>query len=267
MLIGDTERPEFREAVAAMHATCRVVRASSIALAADGLDDDEQPPDLVVLAQVHPGEHAPGDLQRLRRLAPLAPVVALLGTWSEGETRTGEPLPDLVRVYWHQWLPRFEQQMVMFARGVCPTWGLPPTSTDEERLLWSDKHSWLKYDGTVAIAAERHESADWLAGVCTALGLKTVRAGPGASVNPRDLRFVVWDTVPGDGDVTDLSALREVFAEAPIVVVTSFPRTDDRRRLLAAGAAAVLSKPLSLEDLEYQLEMVRAPLRGRSSIP
>jgi CheY-like chemotaxis protein len=266
LLIGDIERPEFRGAAAAMHAACRVVRASSIASAADRFEGDEQPPDLVVLTQARPGEYAHRDLLRLRHRVPLAPFVVLLGTWSEGEMRTGEPLPDVVRVYWHQWMPRFEQQIAMFARGVCPSWGLPSTSTDEERLLWTNKHSRPRYDGVVAIVAERHEPADWLTDACAALGLRAVRTIPGASDNPRDFRLVLWDALPGAGDVTDLAALREAFDEIPIVVVTSFPRTDDRQRLLAAGAAAVLSKPMLLEDLEYQLESFCAPNHGRLTI-
>src|SRR5258708_5835386 len=148
--------------------------------------------------------------------------------------------------------------MVMYARGVCPSWGLPPTTTDEERLLWSAKRSRPKYEGAVAIVAERRETANWLADACAALGLRTVRNVPGAAVDPRDFLFVLWDTLPGAGDVTDLLALREAFAEVPIVVVTSFPRMGDHQRLVAAGAAAVFSKPLSLDDLEYQLELLRA---------
>ena len=34
----------------------------------------------------------------------------------------------------------------------------------------------------------------------------------------------------------------------------SFPRVEDRDRVLAAGAAALLSKPLLLDDLFWQLE-------------
>jgi len=267
LLIGDFEQPEFCAAAAAMHAACRVVRASSIASAENQLEGDEQPPDMVVLAQSRPGEHAFGDVQRLRHRMPLSPIIVLLGAWSEGETRTGEPLPDVVRVYWHQWLPKFEQQIEMFAHDTCPSWGLPPTSTDEERLLWSNKNSRPKYDGVVAIAAERHELAGWLADGCAAMGLRAVRTIPGASINPSDFLFVLWDTLLGAGDVTDLAALREAFAEIPIVVVTSFPRTDDRQRLLAAGAAAVLSKPMSLEDFEYQLKMLRAPRRRQLTLP
>ncbi|HUY31306.1 MAG TPA: hypothetical protein VMV69_00890 [Pirellulales bacterium] len=249
LLIGDIERPEFCDASAAMRAACRVVRASSVGSAADWLDGDGPPPDLIVLAQVRPGEHAAGDLQRLRRGAALAPVVALLGPWSEGEMRSGEPLPDVVRVYWHQWLPQFTRQVAMFEQGVCPAWGLPPTATDEERLLWSQGRSRVKREGVVAIVAERFETVDWLADACAELGLRTIRAAVGRGIDARDVAAVLWDMLPGDGDVSDVAALRETFGEAPIVVMAGFPRVADHERLLAAGAAAVLSKPLLWEDL------------------
>jgi CheY-like chemotaxis protein len=262
LLIGDVDRPDFREAVAAMHAACRVLRFPTIASSVDSLDGHEQPPDVIVLAQGRPGEYPADDLQRLRRWAALAPVVALLGPWSEGEMRSGEPLPGVVRVYWHQWLPRFERQMAMFARGICPAWGLPPTSTDEERLLWSNRHSRAKYEGVIAIVAERREMADWLADACASLGLTTVRMVPCPQADPRDIAAVLWDTFSVDDDAIDLTALKETFVDVPIVAVTGFLRTDQRQRLLAAGAAAVLSKPLLLEDLEWQLEKVLAPQSG-----
>src|SRR5258708_6632850 len=125
LLIGDYQRPEFREAYAAMRAACRVVCTGTLAGAVDLLSGQEPPPDLIVLAQNRSGEFKPGDLERLRRHAALAPVVVLLGPWNEGEMRSGEPLAGVVRVYWHQWQPRFAAQVAMFQRGLCPARGLP----------------------------------------------------------------------------------------------------------------------------------------------
>jgi CheY-like chemotaxis protein len=43
---------------------------------------------------------------------------------------------------------------------------------------------------------------------------------------------------------------------APIVALLNFPRVEDRDRALAAGAAAVLSKPVLVEDLLWQLRQI-----------
>jgi len=41
---------------------------------------------------------------------------------------------------------------------------------------------------------------------------------------------------------------------APIVALLDFPRIEDRRRALAAGAQAILSKPLQVDDLFWELD-------------
>ena len=42
----------------------------------------------------------------------------------------------------------------------------------------------------------------------------------------------------------------------PIVALLGFPRVEDRDRALAAGATAVLAKPLLLDDLFWQLDQL-----------
>ena len=51
--------------------------------------------------------------------------------------------------------------------------------------------------------------------------------------------------------------LRRIAADvrpAPVIALLSFPRPEDRDWALAAGAAAVLSKPFLLVDLLWQLD-------------
>jgi CheY-like chemotaxis protein len=268
-LVGDFERPEFREAVAAMHAQCRVVCAATAAEAGNLLTGEAALPELIVMAQVRPAEHDPDDLQRLRRRAPLSSVVLLLGPWSEGEMRSGEPLAGVVRVHWHHWLTRFERQVQWIAKGVCSSWALPPTATDEERLLWSEckgsdsERNRPPREGLVAIVTERSEAAEWLADACAALGQPATRAGLNSWSGPQ-AAAVIWDMAAGDGGAFELAALAERFGKAPIVALSGFPRPADRERLLAAGAAAVLSKPLALDDLDWELDRLLAKARRES---
>jgi CheY-like chemotaxis protein len=52
----------------------------------------------------------------------------------------------------------------------------------------------------------------------------------------------------------DLARLRKNLGPAvPIVALVGFPRVEDRDAVVAAGATAVLSKPLAVEDLVWQL--------------
>jgi DNA-binding NarL/FixJ family response regulator len=71
-------------------------------------------------------------------------------------------------------------------------------------------------------------------------------------------------------DATDLGpqerdALKKMAAglhPARVIAMLSFPRVEDRRRALSAGAAAVLSKPLGVEDLFEEMDVPSASLRA-----
>ena len=106
LLIGDEHHPEFRAA------TDWLREHTELIVAATGDDargelarrrgvDDGPPlePDVMVVAQSRPGQFAAQDLEQLLGLAPLARLVALLGSWCEGETRTGHPWPGVMRLF------------------------------------------------------------------------------------------------------------------------------------------------------------------------
>ena len=64
----------------------------------------------IVLAQAYPGQFSPVAIDRLRNLAPLARLIAILGSWCEGEPRSGHPLPGVIRIYWHQAAERIRRE-------------------------------------------------------------------------------------------------------------------------------------------------------------
>ncbi len=92
-----------------------------------------QPPELIVVGQVRPGQISSAEVEQIHREAPLARLVALLGEWCEGETRTGAPWPGVPRVYWHQSLGRLVSDAALRPGAQSP---LPRTSTESERLMW-----------------------------------------------------------------------------------------------------------------------------------
>ena len=94
-----------------------------------------------MLAQARPGRFSEHDVARLKQCAPLARVLGLLGSWCEGETRTGTAWPAAGRCYWYQWPARFESELDRIGRGLCPAWGLPETASPEERVLWTSTPS------------------------------------------------------------------------------------------------------------------------------
>jgi hypothetical protein len=260
LLVGDARRGEFREACASLEALVHTTCAADLDQAAVLLDAGLPPPELIVLAQSRPGEFSAAAVDRLRRAAPLARLVALLGSWCEGELRTGRPLPGAIRVYWHQWLPRFQQDLERIRRGWCPIWGLPATAGEDERLLLAKGLPLAPRQGLVVIAARQFAMADWLSAACRLAGYATVWLQPSRPVRIAGAVALLWD---GDDcphrREAELERLRAEFGPVPILALLDFPRMGDRDEVLAAGAAALLSKPLLVDDLLWSLQEFVTP--------
>jgi hypothetical protein len=296
LFVGDAERAEFCEAGACLERQGTLHRFSDADSAAVAMTEDRVLPDVIVVAQAFPGEFSHRAIDRLRRLAPLARVVGLMGSWCEGEMRSGSPWPATMRTYWHQWPARCGRQFRRLAMGQSCSWALPLTATEEERLLAdaaemgdtvrvgatvalrSPSVSGLvqqnrsssecphpnplprgegtgRFGGLVVIHSRSSVMADWLSAACRGRGF--------VALSQRELAFArVEGAAAGVFDAGDLSddesgTLRRFVAAlrpAPVVALLSFPRIEDHRRALSAGATAALSKPLMVDDLLVAIE-------------
>jgi hypothetical protein len=257
LFLGNADRSEFQQARASLDRWGAVQCFADADSAAAALSEDRVSPDVLVVAQSFPSEFSHQAIDRLRRLAPLARVLGLLGSWCEGEMRSGSPLPATVRTYWHHWPARSDRQFCRLAMGQSCSWGLPSTATDEERLLAeAAERSREDEPGQVLIRSSSREMADWLAAACRGRGLTAVWQR-----GPTDARGE--GAIAGVFDGTDLccdecEALgRFVIAlrPAPTIAILSFPRIEEQQRALSAGASFVLSKPLLMGDLLETLEL------------
>jgi CheY-like chemotaxis protein len=260
LLVGKVERGEFRDAPDVLERYGRVVRSDRVDDAVALLAGGQVVADLIAVAQAYPGEFSCESIDRMRRMAPLARVVALLGSWCEGETRTGDPWPAAIRVYWHQWEPRAHQELDRLCRGACSAWSLPVTAGEEERLLLAADEPLARREGLIAIVTADFGMQEWLAAACARRGYATVWLPAGRAVRVEGATAAVFDGDEcGDDEAGRLRALAAALGHVPIVALLDFPRLDDCRRARRAGARAVLSKPLSLEDLFWQIDRVTAP--------
>jgi len=256
LLVGSTERSEFREARAVLDASGRVVAADDAPSAFALLAEGRIAPELIVVAQAYPGQFSHAVVDRLRRLAPLARVVGLLGSWCEGETRTGQPWPAAIRVYWHQWQARVRREIARLSEGAPSTWSLPVTASEEERLLFAREPP-ARRAGLIAVATPEFEVQDWLRAACTRRGYASVWLLPQRPAPVEGATAAIFDGDDCRGDEAEsLARLAAALAPAPVVALLDFPRIDDRDRALAAGARAVLSKPFAIEDLFWEIDRV-----------
>jgi hypothetical protein len=258
LLLGSAERPEFRDAAQLLTLSGTVADFSYTASATAALDDGHIMPDLIIVAQAFPGEFSHDAVDRLRRLAPLARLVGLLGSWCEGEMRTGSPWPGVARNYWHQWPTRCPRELELLMRGARCAWALPPTATEEERLLADRETDAPRMQGLVVIHSPSRPMADWLSDACQSRGFATVCERESREPRVAGAKAAIFDA--GDLAPDTLIALERFSAAmrpSPVVALLAFPRIEDRRSVLAAGAAAVLSKPVGLDDLFSAIRAAR----------
>lgn len=255
LLVGDMDRTEFGDVRASLERWGMVQRFANIDAAAATIEAGRIAPDVMVIAQAFPGQFSHLSIERLRRLAPLARVLGLMGSWCEGEMRSGEPW-TAVRTYWHQWPARSRRELQRLADGQCGAWALPPTATEEERLLadGGPHHSPLPKEqgtsGLVAIRSPSSEMAEWLLAACRRRGYATVRQRASFAAKVDGATAAIFDGVDlSDEECDELRRWAAALRPAPVYVLLGFPRVEHSRRALAAGAAAVISKPLALDDL------------------
>jgi hypothetical protein len=257
LLVGSFESAEFAAIASALDAICASQHAATVHEGLRLLKTAGRSPAAMVLAWPCPGSYCELDLAALRKGAPLARQFAVLGSWCEGEPRGGEPVAGVIRTVWHQWLPTWLEEF----RGGTRTlrvWELPETAGGEERLLARATQLRVARSGLVAIVSRRRETAELLSRACQNRGYATVWLRE-AQEMPRigNPQWILWD---GDAQRLDELELLGCWTRMPIVALLDFPRAEDVARATAAGAAAVLGRPLIWEALDWHLDRTGEPL-------
>jgi hypothetical protein len=264
LFVGDSERTEFAAIFQWLRDHSQAIAAPDFAAALRQLETSDGDSELIVLAQSWPGQFSPKQIERLRRLAPLARMSELLGSWCEGESRTGRPPGGTLRNYWHQWLPRMAPEFQRAARGERPVWSLPTTATEDERLLATAEAATPALTttaptattrGLIAILLRNAAMAQTLCDTCAERGYASIWLPEGRGTYLAGVQAAIWDAPPAvDSWAGTLANVRRDLKGAPIIALANFPRVEDIERLRAAGAAAVVSKPFWLDDLFWQVE-------------
>jgi hypothetical protein len=230
-VVGQYNHADFRDAIDLLHAT------ATITTSATGL------PELIVAAQSVPYAVSPGELQAIRREAPLAGIVGLMGTWCEGEMRTGRPWTGIERIYWYNFPGWWRRQLELRACSACPDWARGSDGIAGTLSRESDP----RRNGLVVVATGTRETALAISDALQAAGYATVWQ----TLNGN--RPVIQGAIAAIWDGGQLSHEEEVrLAEycerqgrdnTPVIALLDFPRQDRCERARALGAAAVIGKP------------------------
>jgi hypothetical protein len=258
-VVGDWKQAEFGAAVEWIQARARCLSFEGAGTAAARLRAVEglQAPTAIVLAQSRPGQMSRGDVERLHAAAPLARLVALVGAWCEGELRSGEPWPGVVRLPVGAWRCGLDQALGLgVANG---RWRIPRTATAAERIEFSltQQHRDCGRAATAVVCSSRRTNYEAIADMLQQVGVEPVwqseDGGCGAAADV--VLFDGWEHV---GRVSQ-SEVNLPNGHVPgRILLLHFPREEDYARAAREGIPEVLKVPLLLPDLATALGIRRA---------
>lgn len=266
-LIGDLRAAELSQAVAWLcdSAACLKIEDPRDAVAratrrGAGAGFSSHAPRAIVFCAARPGSISQRQVDALSRAFPLARLVALVGTWCEGEMRSGRPWPGVVRIYWHQWQSRLPE--IMNELEGAKSLRLPRTATDVDALLSSHGRA---RPGTIASAVgiftARRSDFESLAGALHPAAGHCRWLLPGEVAPPEPLDLLLADAASDLlAAVTDLHHVRSELGPVPALVLCHFPRPEEIRDLPQAPRIAFLAKPYLVRDLLRSMaELLGAP--------
>jgi hypothetical protein len=245
-VVGDMDHADFRDAIGIVRAQARLVAREA------------EPCDLIIFVQSRPNSICAKHVEALRRASPLAGVIALVGSWCEGETRTGRPLPGVERLHWYEFPAWWRRQLALRAFNRCPDWARPDTS--RLRAITGDAAMSAPNRGLAILRVPSRETAAVLADVLHRAGYATAWQRNARSTNTiRGAIAGIWDGGQlNDHEADDLGKFCGPLARSatPVIVALDFPRRDSVDRALELGATAVLGKPWINAELVETLQSI-----------
>jgi hypothetical protein len=208
------------------------------------------PPRWIYLLSERRGVFAQADIEALHRIAPLARLVAICGSWCEGEPRTGRPLAGVHRVYAHQFRNRASAAS---SDNDFAGWCMPRTATPIDISLQRSHFPSLR--GTIGVLADRRADYEALADALHAMGCKAV------SSKAPDVAAWVYNG-SSFHDRAERELRMALAMQKPVVALFDAPRADEIERALRLGVAEVISKPFLLGDLYGALVKVTEQLES-----
>ena len=252
LLVGHSVCSDFQDVAACLFESSLCTTAATALEAANKLSRISSTPELIVLVQDRPGCIAESEVELIRRQAPLSGIVCVLGSWCEGETRSGRPLSGVRRLDWYEFPVWWQRQLVALAAGECPEWARPFIKDVIEYADGAQKQL-LSNRGLVLLETTCWETGNALGDVLQAAGFATAWSPPGRHETcVRGAVAGIWEGRQlDDSEAARLKSFSDRFEHvgAPIIALLDFPRRDRVETAREAGAVVVLGKPWLNVDL------------------
>lgn len=239
-MTGNFDHADFDEALELLAGEAELTRRS----------DSAEPPsswDLLLVCQSRPGSVLQESLAQLCGRNPLAGQIVLLGSWCEGETRTGRPLADLERLFWYQFPSWWKRTIDAWSQGRPTDWHSP-----FPQVILPPRELHAAAQGPVAIVSPDYSSASTLIDLCEAVGREAYWCPRDASwpVMPPPAAGIWCGGMLDEGEEASLRHTSERLApEAPLLVLLDFPRREAVAAARRMGASAILGKPWRADQL------------------
>jgi hypothetical protein len=238
LLTGDYRHPDF--------AAPRAFLAAEVELREALVDEPGSGSELIVLCQARPGQFSQEQVERLHASAPLARWLAILGSWCEGEQRSGRPWHGVERVYWYDAVGRLQSLLNRDSPSPASRTLTLAEQIEHRAQRWPRAAA----GATAVIAAQRRQDYEPLADICRVLGLtpRWERTWQASGAAPTLLVVAIDDLFAGVS-LKALAALSAAWPNAQRIALLNFPRRHEVHVLQQAGFQHVLGKPLLLADL------------------
>ena len=249
LVIGNHEHWEFCDCLRALKdkASCRLIPFESI----NQLGDDFGTVDAIVAFQTRPGELSHDLFQHLQKVAPLSPVVMVLGSWCEGEMRSGFPPEGVLRFYWHQFEAHWFDFVTSMASDSITNWHCPATMTHADRLL-ERLPICADYPVKVAVYAKQPWNADAMVDACSAIGYSVTLIGSTQFSDIQSFEIPCDVFFYDDDGFSVVPFLQLSKFEKPIVVASGYPRKFEIESFFED--AVFVPKPYGLVELKHAIE-------------
>lgn len=218
----------------------------------------EQEYDLIVITQARRDTVAKESVDHLQSVYPNTATVALLGSWCEGEARSGEPWPGVPRIYWHQWQGEFDRFVSALSHNKIHEWQLPKTATAADRIATIEEATFAgqPFKGLIGVSAWTDMQYEMISDSLSAFGIQTCwierTTWDGEAKSLINLIILDDDSLSSNLE-NRIRWLFSTLGQRPLVLTLSFPRADEVQDLTKMGVGAIISKPFKLVDLKQAI--------------